>query len=360
MKELQAFIEQAIAEEKFPSAAYLIAEGESIIASGAAGKSLLPCSFAPQGYDANIDTIYDLASLTKPLFTGYLLLQALQQGMLQLDTTLATVLEEFANSSKADITLKQLATHSSGLAAWLPLYVLAGCKENILATLVNTNLAYSPGTKVVYSDLGYIILGLLLERIYGCSLETLLAEMRLQLGLQNTYFNPPSELRPRIAASEFGNYYEQQMAAVSREVYNGWRTDLIWGSVHDHNCFFLGGASGHAGLFADITDVYKMSLEFTASSKTLSEDSLRLAQTDLTEAHPEGRSVGWLMARNQPQAEALEKNSFGHTGFTGTSVWIEPRRSRIYILLTNRMHPSRKEFNMNDLRKQFHVLAAKL
>ncbi len=359
MNEVDRFLQTCIDNEEFPSAVYLVAEGCKVLSGNALGQSVVPCPEAPAGYKANLETIYDLASLTKPLFTGYLLLKAFQEGLLRPETAVSHILSEFSTQERRAITVQQMATHSAGFTAWLPLYILATNPAQALKAIAESEVAYSPSSRVVYSDLGYITLGVLLERLYSQPLSALLKKMSEALGLETATFNPSGELRPKIAASETGNTYERGMVK-DPETYQGWRKQLIWGSVHDHNCYFLGGASGHAGLFAAVQDVHRLALEFTSDSKTLEWGLLKkLVYTDLTSSCDEGRSIGWLMGRGQTMADPFGQESFGHTGFTGTSIWIEPERNRIYILLTNRTHPVRKEFNMNERRRDFHRLAAK-
>lgn len=360
MNAIDRFLQTCIYNEEFPSAVYLVAEGRKVLSSNALGQSVVPCPEAPTGYKATLETIYDLASLTKPLFTGYLLLKAFQEGLLSPETAVSQILPEFSTQERRDLTIRQLATHSAGFTAWLPVYILATTPARALKAIAESEVAYAPSSRVVYSDLGYITLGALLERLYEQALPILLKKMSEELGLETATFNPPEELRPKIAASETGNIYEQGMVK-DPEKYRGWRKQLIWGSVHDHNCYFLGGASGHAGLFAAARDVHRLALEFTPDSKTLEWGLLKkLVYADLTSGCDEGRSIGWLMGRGQTMADPFGQESFGHTGFTGTSIWIEPERNRIYILLTNRTHPVRKEFNMNERRRDFHRLASKI
>lgn len=359
MSEIDRFLQKCIDNGDFPSAVYLVAEGRRVLSSGALGQSVVPCAEAPTGYRATLYTIYDLASLTKPLFTGYLLLRAFQDGLVNPETAVSQFLPEFSTKERHSLTIRQLATHSAGFTAWLPLYILAATPNQVLQTIATSPLAYTPASRVLYSDLSYITLGLLLERLHGRSLTALLEDMSKAFALETATFNPPESLRPQIAASETGNVYERGMAAEAGTGYKGWREHLIWGSVHDCNCYFLGGASGHAGLFAAVRDVHRLALEFTTDSSTLEQDLLKeLVYRDLTEDCSEGRSIGWLMGRGQDMAKPLGETSLGHTGFTGTSIWIEPKRNRIYILLTNRTHPVRKEFNMNERRRVFHELAS--
>lgn len=358
MNEVERFLQTCIDNADFPSAVYLVAEGCRVLANGALGQSVVPCEEAPSGYTATLDTIYDLASLTKPLFTGYLLLRAFQDGLLKPETTVEQILPEFS-THRHSITIQQLATHSAGFKAWLPLYALTASPQQVLQTIAMSEPAYTPASSVIYSDLGYITLGVLLERVYKQPLTALLADMTRTFALETATFNPPQKLRQQIAASETGNIYERGMAKEAGFVYEGWRKQLIWGSVHDYNCYFLGGVSGHAGLFAAVRDVHRLAVEFTPDSSTLQWKLLKkMVYTDLTYNCSEGRSIGWLMGRGQLVAEPLGQDSLGHTGFTGTSIWIEPKRNRIYILLTNRTHPVRKEFNINERRRAFHKLAS--
>jgi CubicO group peptidase (beta-lactamase class C family) len=218
---------------------------------------------------------------------------------------------------------------------------------------------------VTYSDLNFLILTVLLEKIYGERLDQVAKkEIFAPLNLQRTFYNPPLELRKQIAASEKGNEYEKQMCVDSGyDVLNyNWRDYQIWGEVHDGNCFFMNGVSGHAGLFSTAEEVFVIAQQFLPdTTQLLKPETCSLFQTNFTEGFNEARSIAFQLAatENSTAGKLLAKKSFGHLGFTGTSVWVDSNAKRIYILLTNRTHARELPFaNINDARRKFHELAA--
>ena len=260
------------------------------------------------------------------------------------------------------ITVRQLLTHSSGLPAWRPLYVLAeGKRDAAVAAIANEKLEYQPGKRVVYSDLGFITLGMLLERMTRKSFVQLaLDEIIEPLQLQQTFLNPGIGIRNRIAASERGNAYERETARLERPRFV--RENVIWGEVHDGNAYFLGGAAGHAGLFSNAFETLRIAEQFIAGrTQLLKAATCDLFRTNLTEGLEEARSVGWQLAQTNESTAGpyLAPESFGHLGFTGTSCWIDSAKERVFILLTNRTHARELPFvNINSVRRQFHSLAA--
>lgn len=344
----------------FPSAVYVVAERGQIVFADGLGHGVRE----PAQIPATLDTVYDLASLTKPLVTSLLCARRIDSSELNLDSSVASYLPEFDRADKRAITIRELLTHSSGLPAWRPLYVLTeGRPEATLATIASLDLEYSPGTRVLYSDLGFITLGLLLERTSGTLLAALARrEIFEPLNLSHTFFNPERARQTGIAASETGNAYERQTSAGLGLEYSGWRDGLIWGEVHDGNAHFLGGAAGHAGLFSTAFETLRIAQQFLAEQTDLLSSAIcTLFRTNFTKGLEEDRSIAWKLA-SSPESSAgpdLAPDSFGHAGFTGTSCWIDPTPQRVFILLTNRTHVRALPFaNINNVRRQFHSLAA--
>jgi CubicO group peptidase (beta-lactamase class C family) len=355
-----AFVRDRIAEGVFPGAVWLVAEGPRIVAEGALGHAAL----VPGKAAAAPETLYDLASLTKPLAAGLLAVLLEREGRLRLDDPVVRHLPRWRAGDERDrITLIDLLTHRSGLPAWLPLYLRArpGDRARRLEILRATPLDRPPGAAVTYSDPGYILLGLALEAAAGASLDRLFAErVTGRLGIGDLLFRPGPELRARCAATEEGNARERHLAGEEADRYNGWRTGVIRGEVHDHNAWTLGGVSGHAGLFGTGRAVHALAREFLGSgSGLLNEAERRCFGANLTAGLGEDRSVGFQMAttRNCSAGPALAPAAFGHTGFTGTSCWIDPEAGRICILLTNRVHPRCRDIDMNAVRRGFHEAA---
>lgn len=356
--QVSSFLTARIAAGDFPSAVYIVgAHGEQVYADA------LGFAVTEPKIPATLDTIYDLASLTKPLVTGLLMAQRVERGTIKLDDRIARYLGEFDSDGRRSITIRHMLTHTSGLSAWRPLYAIThGDRERVVDALASQPMESEPGTRVVYSDLGFIALGLMLERLEGASLADLArAEVFEPLKLRHTYLNPPVSIKDSIAASEVGNAYECEMCGDDTREFHDWRTDLIWGEVHDCNAYFLGGAAGHAGLFSTAQETFRIACQFMAGrTELLAPQTCTLFRTNMTPDMDEARSIAWQLAatKDSTAGAALPPDSFGHLGFTGTSCWVDPSHERIFILLTNRTHAHALPFtNINSVRREFHGLA---
>ncbi|HEU4593718.1 MAG TPA: serine hydrolase domain-containing protein [Pyrinomonadaceae bacterium] len=360
---IAALLAERIEAGDFPSAVYLVAERGRVIYAGALGDAVRE----PARHPARLDTIYDLASLTKPLVTGLLCALFAERGLLELDATLSSYLPEFEREDKRALTVRQLLTHTSGLPSWRPLYLLCeGERERVLSVIAEQPLEYETGTRVIYSDLGFITLGFLLRRLTGNALAELARrEIFEPLDLRDTLFNPEQARQTGVAACESGgNAHERGMCEgeYTATLHAArWREHTVWGEVHDGNAYFLGGAAGHAGLFSTATETLRIAGQFVAAStRLLKAETCRLFRTDMTEGLDEARSLGWQLAATEGSTAGpkLPPDAFGHLGFTGTSCWIDPREERIFILLTNRTHARPLPFvNINGVRRSFHSLA---
>ncbi len=366
--QIEALLTKHIAAGDFPSAVYLVGERGRVRFEGALGNAVREHTT----HHATINTIYDLASLTKPLITGLICARRIEQGALSLDDLIAQYLPEFDTPEKRTINVRQLLTHTSGLPAWLPLPLITnGERSRALDAIASQLLEAAPGTRVRYSDLGFITLGILLEKLAGAPLaEIARAEIFEPLELQRTFFNPPITLRDEIAASETGNFYERRMSEEQRTTGDAefisnkphaWREHLIWGEVHDGNAYFLGGAAGHAGLFSTARETFRIAQQFIAGeTQLLAPETCALFHTNMTRGLQEARSFAWQLAatKDSTAGNDLSPESFGHLGFTGTSCWIDPTPERIFVLLTNRTHARTLPFaNINEVRRRFHSLA---
>ena len=317
------FLRREIDLGSFPSAAYAAGSPRGIEREGALGQAVA----VPLRIPAALDTIYDCASLTKPLIT----------------TTLA--LQELGLDQRIHgYTVRELLTHTSGLRAWMPLYAY----DDPIAALLEHGPEYERGTRVVYSDLNFILLWTAIED-YVAKAHALLA----RLGA-DAMFTPPPALRPRIAATEWGQRYEAKLAN---------RTDLppreglIWGETHDGNSFHLGGGTaGNAGLFATARAVFRIAQGWV-NGELLPPDVVAEATRNHTEGLDDARGLGWQLPTGSAATSMLSPRAFGHTGFTGTSLWIDPERDRIMVLLTNRVHPCAAPVAMQQIRGEFHRLA---
>lgn len=365
-EEISNLLQQRIDAGDFPSAVYLVAEKGEIVLRDALGLAVVE----PEKIEARMDTIYDLASLTKVLVTGLLCAKLIESGEIGLDENIA---KYFPKLELTGITIRNLLTHTSGLAAWRPIYLILNEDEKvgsrdlvILQASTSTSPENLPDTKVVYSDLNFMILTALIEKIYGARLDTIVElEISRPLELKNTVFNPPDEQRKKIAASEKGNEFEKQTCIEMGYDVSGypWRDYQIWAEVHDGNAWFLDGVSGHAGLFSTSEETFRIAQQFLPNyTRILRPDTCRLFRTNFTPDLDEGRSVGFQLAVTRDSAgDKLPEQAFGHLGFTGTSLWIDPLKERVYVLLTNRTHARSLPFeNINSVRREFHNKTSKI
>ena len=344
----------------FPSAVYVVAERGRAVFADALGKAVRE----PATHAATLETVYDLASLTKPLVTGLLCARLVELGELTLDASVANYLLEFDRPDKNQITLRELLTHTSGLPAWRPLYLLAGEKDGALAAIANLKLECEPGERVIYSDLGFIVLGFLLQRLIGAPFAQLARRRIIEpLRLQRTLFSPTRAMQTGVAACESGNAYERDMCErdFAAQPYSAWRQEVIWGEVHDGNAHFLGGAAGHAGLFSTAGETLRLANQFIGPlSELLARETCELFRGNMTAGLNEARSFAWQLAitKDSIAGPSLPPDAFGHSGFTGTSCWLDPNRERVFILLSNRTHAHPLPFaNINAVRRDFHTLA---
>jgi CubicO group peptidase (beta-lactamase class C family) len=358
---INALLEERIAAGDFPSAVYLVAGGGEVRYTGALGDAVRE----PARHAATLETIYDLASLTKPLVTGLLAAIHFERGLIELDAPVSNYLREFDGGDKRPITVRQLLTHTSGLPAWRPLYLLTDDPPRAPEVVAAQPLERAPGSRVVYSDLGFITLGFILQQVSGLTLAELARrEIFGPLELKRTFFNPEKSFQTSVAACESGgNAYERETCEVERgpQARARWRTETIWGEVHDGNAYFLGGAAGHAGLFSTAAETFRVASQFLPrTTALLRPDTCALFRANMTEGLNEARSFAWQLAAT-PDSTAgplLPPDSFGHLGFTGTSCWVDPHAERVFILLTNRTHARALPFvNINSVRRRFNTLA---
>jgi CubicO group peptidase (beta-lactamase class C family) len=288
------------------------------------------------------DTIFDLASVTKT-FTTIAVLQQIEAGRIALDEPVATYLPAFAAHGKDDVTVRHLLTHTGGLPAWIPLYSAYPTVEERLAAVLDVEPEAEPGEQYVYSDLSLITLGLVVEKVTGRSLDRVIADgITRPLGMRDTMFNPPARLADRIAATEAQPWAGRPM---------------IRGEVHDENAWSLGGVAGHAGLFSTAHDLAILARTLLnggryGHARILSEDMVRRMLVNENAAFPgDSHGLGFELDQRWYMDGLSTPVTFGHTGFTGTSVVIDPLSDSFVILLTNRVHPSRDWGSNNPARR---------
>ena len=367
-KQISEFLQSKIYEGGFPSAVYLVAERDKVLFHDALGFAVLE----PVKIAANIETIYDLASLTKPLVTGLLCAKLIEKGEIKLSHKVRKFFPEFNTEEKKAITIENLLTHTSGFEAWKPFYLLKKGDQSprrIYYQIVNSKLENSINSKVVYSDLNFLILGFLVEKIYARTLDKIATTVIFSpLGLENTFYKPPASVKKRIAASEKGNNYEKQLA---REMFSEiftpkfvFRDKVIWGEVHDNNCHSMCGVAGHSGLFSNAFETLKLARQFLSeSTKLLKSHTCELFCKNFTPNLNQARSLAFQLAATKSSCvnQILSDDSFGHLGFTGTSLWIDPEKKRAFVLLTNRTHYSELPLsNLKTTRREFHQLTTKI
>ena len=363
------FLQTRIDAGDFPSAVYLVAEKGEIVFQDSVGHAVVE----PERIEARLDTIYDLASLTKVTVTGLLMARLIESK----EITPSDPAARFFPSNRTDIPdrlkVGDLLVHTSGLPAWEPLYLKVDDPSAILDHIMEVP-GKDPGLHVTYSDLNFQLLGYIAEEICGKGLPAIFkTQITDALGLKDTAFNPTQKFDiNRIAASELGNQYEKQTCvemgfltvdAISNPQ-SAIRHELIWGEVHDGNAYFMGGAAGHAGLFSTADEVFKIGQQFLSGyTQVLSPETCELFRINFTEGMNEDRSLAFQLASTEGSTAGLRMSpqSYGHNGFTGTSLWIDPVKERIFVLLTNRTHNHPLPFvNINSVRRDFHDLAIEL
>lgn len=351
---VDAYLDREIDLGSFPGAVYAFGDRTGVFLARALGHSVIK----PARIANSVDTIYDVASLTKPLVTATLVLGAAAEGRLDLEDRVARHLPELDAEEKRGLTFIDLLTHRAGFQAWYPLYTQGEGDAAYLVALNRRPLRYRPGTREIYSCLGYITLHLAIERIYGRSVESLAAEKIFgPLGLRNSLFNPPPPMKYQIAATEWGNANERLMVAARDLAFRRFRNYMIWGEVNDGNAYYMGGVAGNAGLFATATDVHTIARAWLDES-LLPAEIVRLALRNYTIGLDENRALGWQLqnTRADHPSSVLSESCFGHTGFTGTSVWVDPERDLVISFLTNRLHPTVQPLNMQAIRRNVHQI----
>lgn len=281
------------------------------------------------------DTVFDLASVSK-LFTSVLAVQQIERGALELEARVTTYLPEFGRAGKQDITVRHLLTHTSGFRPWIALYT-APTREGKLQLLWNEAPANPPGTVYLYSDLNLISLQLILEKITGHPLDTLLRdEITVPLGMHRTRYNPPASWKPKIAATED-----------ARAPWSGLERGLVWGEVHDENAFGFGGVAGHAGVFSCAWDLAVLARTLLnggayGRARVLRPESVELMFTDFNTGFPgDAHGLGFELYQHWYMGAMATPGTAGHTGFTGTSLVLDPTTDSFLVVLGNSVHPVR-------------------
>ncbi|MGH2349454.1 MAG: serine hydrolase domain-containing protein [bacterium] len=345
-------IERAIADGVFPGAVALVARGGVVAWQEPFGHAQV----TPVMRRMETDTIFDLASLTKVIATLPVALRLWQGDVIDLDAPAREYVPEFGGEGRDAVTLRHLLAHTSGLPAWIMLYLRAHTRAQMLEEICRTPLAHAPGDTVEYSDLGILLLGFVLERATGRRIDALVIEHVCgMVGLDDAAFNPPPAARARCAATEAGNEYEREKAG-DAGVGFPWRTHVLVGEVHDGNAYYgMEGVAPHAGFFAAAADVAAVAHQWLRPGAYLPPAAIAEALLDQRESAREyPRGLGWVLHHPEAFFRALGPRSFGHTGFTGTSVAVDPDEDLVVVLLTNRVHPHAGDTRIQEFRMTFH------
>ncbi|WP_298332725.1 serine hydrolase domain-containing protein [Haloactinopolyspora sp.] len=288
--------------------------------------------------------LFDLASVTKPI-AGLAAMALLEQGRLTLDSTLGELVPFFRGSDKADLTARDLMLHTSGVPGQVPLYRDHPTRESMLDALRDLPLRRKPGEAVEYSSQGMIMLGMMAEAAGEATLDDLVSTFVTEpAGMTDTMYRPSDADRVRCVATENC----------------AWRGRVVVGEVHDENAVVLGGVAAHAGLFGTVDDLARLGRALLANlTERVLLSPVTLSVMIENQTGPEARGLTW-QGRDRtgsPAGDLVGPATFGHTGFTGTSLFVDPALGRYFVLLTNRVHPSRDGVGIQAVRRAFHNVA---
>jgi CubicO group peptidase (beta-lactamase class C family) len=361
----QAFAE-AVQREVIPGATVVVRKGGEVAFEGAFGHRALQ----PERSPMRLDTVFDLSSLTKPLATTLAIMVLVRDSKLRLDERVTRFFHNFGVHGKSHVTFRQLLAHCSGLAAWRPYYqqiaeaekggkvnfmASRGAKEFVYDEIHRERPEHSPGSKTLYSDLNFILLGEVVEQVSGVALNRYCRDKIFRpLELRATDFIDISQNRTRRLEP-----VREMFAPTS---FCPQRKRWLIGEAEDENAYAMGGVAGHAGLFAPVREVDRLAHELL---QCYSGKSQLIPQPLAREFWSRDKAVAgstWALGWDTPSAEYsssgrhFSPNAVGHLGFTGTSIWIEPEREIVVSLLTNRVHPRRDNQAIRDLRPRIHDL----
>jgi len=332
---------KAIEDKAFPGAVVLIWKE---------GKTIYEKAFGNYTYDKSspkvkTNALFDLASLTKVVATTTAAMICYERKLFSLDDNVIKFIPEFGVNGKENITIKNLLLHNTGLPAWKKFYGKDLKYDDVINEIYSSELEYKTGEKTVYSDLGIITLGKIIEKVTGKCLDVFCKdELFIPLKMKSTIFNPNDSLKKLCAPTEIDNY---------------WRMKTLQGEVHDETSAMLNGIAGHAGLFSTADDIAKLMTILMNKGKYNDVQFIKQSTVELfTRRYSEEstRALGWDTKSDSGSSAGkyFSKNSFGHTGYTGTSIWADPERNLFVIFLTNRVYPTRDNTKILSVRPQLH------
>ena len=334
---LDSILVAGVQDSAFPGATFLAAKDGIILHQKAVGNF----TYQENAKNVNPGTIYDLASVTKVVSTTSAAMLLYERGQLELDTPVYKIIPEFGQKGKKQITFRHLLTHSSGLPGWAPLWKKGDTAEDMVDAICEMELEYETGEDYVYSCMGFIILGKVVEKITGMPLsEFVKQEVFEPLGMEYTFYNPPQEYCPQIPPTE----------------YDSARGGFVHCQVHDENAYYLGGVSGNAGLFSNVHDLaifcqMLLNKGIYQGTRIFQQETVDLFTKRQNIPEGTSRCLGWdTPSGNSSSGRYFSTKTYGHLGFTGTSIWIDPVKNMFGILLTNRVHPTRENNQIYHIR----------
>jgi CubicO group peptidase (beta-lactamase class C family) len=363
-REISAVLEHGMARGAFPGAVVLVARGDAVVLHQAVGYR----SLEPVRTPMRADTVFDLSSLTKPLATTLAVLLLVREGKLRLDDRVSRLVPGFAVHGKDGVTIRHLLAHCSGLAAHRPFFddirrieregrpnfvATRGARDLVYEAIHRERPAHPPGVAAVYSDLGFMLLGELVELVAHQPLADFVrARLYRPLGLQHLDFIDLTRLRRERL--------EPDTDAIAPTERCPWRGKILCGEVHDDNAWAMGGVAGHAGLFGNAASVHALIVMLRACARG---EPGPLPAALVQEMWRRDGAVGdstWALGWDTPSAHGssagtrVSRRAVGHLGFTGTSMWIDLERDCHVVLLTNRVHPSRRNEAIREIRPRLH------
>jgi CubicO group peptidase (beta-lactamase class C family) len=316
-------IDEARLAHAFPACAIEVGRRDAALWQWAAGR----LTYDPTSAETTLDSIFDLASLTKVIATTPIVMRMVDERRLLLNAPLSAYVTDWRGSDRDSVTIADVLEHAAGLPAWWDLYRRATTAREFAHEIATLPLEYAPRSRSIYSDLGFILIGLMLEEIAGARLDT---QFDAAFPHPDLRFTPPASLRPRIAPTTDDR---------------AWRKHLLVGEVEDENAWALGGIAGHAGVFGSARAVgafARLMLQTLTTTTPLGTPRLLGRFLSPSRVPHSSRALGWdLMRPTSSCGRRLSPSAFGHTGFTGVSLWIDPLKDLYVVLLTNRVHPER-------------------
>ncbi len=340
-KDVDSLINEAIKDSAFPGTVVLIWQDGKTIFDKAYGHY----TYDPASEEVTTKSIFDLASLTKVVATTTAAMICYDRKLFSLDDKVIKFIPDFGANGKENITLKNLLLHNSGLPAWKKFYGIDLKYDDVIKEIYSSELEYKTGEKTVYSDLGVITLGKVIEKVTGKSLDLFCKdEIFIPLSMHSTFFNPPDSLKKYCMPTENDTY---------------WRMKTLQGEVHDETSAMLNGVAGHAGLFSTADDLSKLISVLMNNGRFKQNQFISRSTVELFTkrfSKESTRALGWdtKSESGSSAGKYFSNQSFGHTGFTGTSIWVDPKMNLFVVFLTNRVYPTRNNSKILRVRPKLH------